>query len=91
MISELTVRELQEQLADSCHLRWPDPANPQAADNRLQGGALGTQPVPMAGYLNLIHPPQAQVIGATELEFLQKADSPEHGARHWRHARPCMA
>ena len=84
MISELTVRELQLQLADSCRLRWPDPSNPEAAGNRLQGGALGTQPLPMAGYLNLIHPPQAQVIGATELEFLQKSDSPEHGANPLR-------
>lgn len=70
MISELTVRELQEQLAQSCRLRWPDD-NAHGADNCLRGGALGTRPIPMAGYLNLIHPPQAQVIGPAELAFLE--------------------
>ena len=30
----------------------------------------------MAGYLNLIHPPQAQVSGAAELDYLQSSDTP---------------
>lgn len=74
MISELSVRELQEQLAGSCLLRWPADGPNDSANNRLRGGALGTRPVPMAGYLNLIHPPQAQVIGSAELAFLQEQD-----------------
>lgn len=78
MISELSVRELQRQLAESCRLRWAAAEPDAGADNRLRGGGLGTQPVPMAGYLNLIHPPQAQVIGTAELEYLRAADASEH-------------
>lgn len=70
MISELSVRELQARLADTCRLCWADDAQ-TGADNRLRGGGLGVQPIPMTGYLNLIHPPQAQVIGSAELAFLE--------------------
>lgn len=78
MISELSVRELQAQLAASCRLEWLE-GSKNAGDNRLRGGALGVQPVPMAGYLNLIHPPQAQVIGPAELAFLQSPNT-HHGS-----------
>ncbi len=79
MVSELSVRELAESLSKSCHLHWPEGTPGIGADNQLRGGTLGTQPVPMAGYLNLIHPPQAQVIGQAELDFLNTQGG-EHGA-----------
>ncbi|MDX1496324.1 MAG: HPr(Ser) kinase/phosphatase [Salinisphaeraceae bacterium] len=77
MSGELTVRDLQTLLADSCQLRWANPNQQTGADNHLRGSALGAMPVPMAGYLNLIHPPQVQVIGSAELSFLEQGSDSE--------------
>ena len=67
----LSVASLHAQLGETLSLSWLDPAR-RGANRELAATGVGDGPVPMVGYLNFIHPPQVQIIGAAEQRFLSE-------------------
>ena len=74
MARTVTVRSLLELHRATLALTW---VTGEAGSDRPLAPLAG-EPTALAGYLNLIHPPQAQVIGNRELSYL---DQLEHAAR----------
>lgn len=66
----VTVRTVVDALAPALALRWH--GAPTGGDNRLDQPA-GGETVPKVGYLNFIHPPRVQIIGAAEADYLRQA------------------
>ncbi|MDT0633840.1 HPr(Ser) kinase/phosphatase [Spectribacter hydrogenoxidans] len=66
----VTVRTVVDALAPALALRWH--GTPTGGDNRLDQPA-GGETVPKVGYLNFIHPPRVQIIGAAEADYLRQA------------------
>ena len=64
----VAIETVYEQLAASLALAWPDPdigAGQTIGPTEHRGWR-----VPTVGYLNFIHPPQAQIVGEPEIAYL---------------------
>ena len=70
----LSVASLHAQLGELLALEWND-AGRNGAHRKLAATGSAGQPVPLVGYLNFIHPPQAQIIGAAEQRYLGEISS----------------
>ncbi len=64
----VTIDTVYLQLQDSLGLLWPAPQT--GAQETLGPTRINGRRVPMVGYLNIIHPPQVQVIGEPESAYL---------------------
>lgn len=64
----LTVEQLFSELQQRLQLRWQ--SGQEAANKRRLSSRGESSPLPLVGYLNVIHPNQIQIAGATELEWL---------------------
>lgn len=75
MSNALSIREFYERFGQSLTLHWLDPQVGRAAS--LRASEVGARHVPLCGYLNVIHPPQIQIIGEAELDYLQQTEDAE--------------
>lgn len=73
MNSTINARELFEQMRERLSLRWL--AGQQGGDRRVERKEQITRRPSLAGYLNVIHPNKVQIIGASELAWLDGLDA----------------
>lgn len=71
--STLTIADIEQSLGATLDLKWY--AHQAGANRSLDSSDDDDQPVPLVGYLNLIRPPQIQIVGHAELTYLQSTDS----------------
>ncbi len=76
MPKRLTVNELTTRLGESCLLHTLDsiPESDTGMNNPIGGARRQDRPIPLTGYLNFVHPPQVQVVGAAEIEYIHDMD-----------------
>ena len=77
MPNRLTVRDLTARLGTACELTILNGlATPEIGlDNKIGGARRQGRPIPLTGYLNFVHPPQVQVVGEAEVEYMQDMDA----------------
>src|SRR4249919_235117 len=73
MITRISARELFDQLQDRLQLRWI--SGQQGGERQLGRGEQLTRRPSLAGYLNVIHPNKVQIVGASELAWLDGLDA----------------
>ena len=73
MLNRITTREVFEQLQERLSLRWI--ASPDGGERVLGRNETLSRRPSLAGYLNVIHPNKIQIIGASELQWLDGLDA----------------
>jgi HPr kinase/phosphorylase len=73
MLNRITTSEVFEQLKDRLSLKWL--ASPSGGVRVLERTETLTRRPSLAGYLNVIHPNKIQIIGASELQWLDSLDA----------------
>jgi HPr kinase/phosphorylase len=73
MADRLRARELFEELGERLELRWL--AGQRGGERVIERGEHLSRRPSLAGYLNVIHPNKAQVIGSAELAWLDGLDA----------------
>jgi HPr kinase/phosphorylase len=73
MLTRITTREVFEQLQERLSLKWLVSQN--GGDRVLERTETLTRRPSLAGYLNVIHPNKIQIIGASELQWLDSLDA----------------
>ncbi len=71
MPQSLTVHELAARLGEACALTS---ATDCGLQNRIGHAQRQGRPIPLSGYLNFVHPPQVQVVGEAEVEYIKSTD-----------------
>jgi HPr kinase/phosphorylase len=74
MRNRISARELFDQLKEQLGLRWLT-SGKRGGDRSLGRGESGSRRPSLAGYLNVIHPNNVQIIGAVELAWLDTLDA----------------
>ena len=74
MRNRISARELFDQLSERLGLRWVTTGQ-RGGERTLERGEQQTRRPSMAGYLNVIHPNNVQIIGAAELRWLDTLDA----------------
>jgi len=75
---KLTVQDLYEKQKDQLQLKWL--AGKSGKQTQLEPGTARHPGLALVGHLNLIHPNRVQVLGATELGYLETQD--ERSRKH---------
>lgn len=75
MPNRLTVSQLTARLGEACGLQTLAITADTGFDNRIGGARRQGRPIPLTGYLNFVHPPQVQIVGAAEVEYIQEMDA----------------
>jgi HPr kinase/phosphorylase len=73
MLTRITTSEVFEQLQDRLSLKWLVAQN--GGSRVLERTETLTRRPSLAGYLNVIHPNKIQIIGASELQWLDSLDA----------------
>jgi HPr kinase/phosphorylase len=73
MITRISARELFDQLQERLELRWL--SGQKGGERQLGRGEQLTRRPSLAGYLNVIHPNKVQIVGASELAWLDGLDA----------------
>jgi HPr kinase/phosphorylase len=73
MITRISARELFDQLQERLELRWI--TGQKGGERQLGRGEQLTRRPSLAGYLNVIHPNKVQIVGASELAWLDGLDA----------------
>ena len=73
MITRISARELFDQLQERLDLRWI--TGQKGGERQLGRGEQLTRRPSLAGYLNVIHPNKVQIVGASELAWLDGLDA----------------
>jgi HPr kinase/phosphorylase len=73
MLNRITSSEVFEELKDRLSLKWL--ASPGGGVRVLERTETLTRRPSLAGYLNVIHPNKIQIIGASELQWLDSLDA----------------
>jgi HPr kinase/phosphorylase len=73
MSDRISARELFEQLRDRLEWRWQ--AGQRGGDRVLERSEQRTRRPSLAGYLNVIHPNKVEIVGASELAWLDTLDA----------------
>jgi len=73
MLNRITTREVFEQLQERLSLRWI--ASQAGGERVLERNETLSRRPSLAGYLNVIHPNKIQIIGASELQWLDSLDA----------------
>lgn len=73
MPKRLTVQEMVARLGDACQLQALSEKD-TGLDNIIGGARRQDRPIPLCGYLNFVHPPQVQVVGEAEVEYINAMD-----------------
>jgi HPr kinase/phosphorylase len=73
MITRISARELFDQLQERLELRWI--SGQRGGERQLGRGEQLTRRPSLAGYLNVIHPNKVQIVGASELAWLDGLDA----------------
>lgn len=68
MIVDASVGALFDSLQDKLGLAWPD--NRRGSNRIIQSCVPGNNEISLVGHLNLINPHRVQIIGRTELDYL---------------------
>lgn len=79
---KLAIQDLFRRIGDELALNWDGNSGQRHIERLSHSNADSDPTAPLVSYLNFIHPPQVQVIGAAELNWL--ADQPRRSlAGHW--------
>lgn len=73
--TRITVSLLHSELEQRLNLHWQ--IGERAARKRRLSSKGESAPLPLVGYLNVIHPNQIQIVGAAELEWLSQQNDAE--------------
>jgi HPr kinase/phosphorylase len=73
MLTRISTREVFDQLQERLSLKWLVSQN--GGDRVLERTETLTRRPSLAGYLNVIHPNKIQIIGASELQWLDSLDA----------------
>jgi len=73
--AKITVSLLHNELEQRLNLRWQ--TGERAAKRRRLSSKGEAAPLPLVGYLNVIHPNQIQIVGTAELEWLSQQSQAE--------------
>lgn len=71
MIVDASAGALFDTLQDKLELAWPDR---RGANRIIHSSDPGNSETSLVGHLNLIHPHRVQIIGNTEIDYLDKLD-----------------
>lgn len=77
--NNLSVASLHAQLGEPLSLTWQDAAR-NGAYRILAATGRDSLPLPLVGYLNFIEPPQVQIIGASQCQYLEHTSQEQRDA-----------